>query len=265
MCRLKLTIKNEQGEVLAQNENEGFVNLVYAGAYNPGDSITLSVSKAPAYLVIQLDDVMNPSFVYLKEREYTLVIPFGEKHVSYNPKSFSGELHVLRARAATEAEIAMRKNLAQNEYDCHENASCFPHAYANVETRGESVFAARNAIDGNILNNSHGEWPYESWGINRDPNAELTLDFGRPVNIEEIVLVTRADFPHDNWWKQATLTFSDGSSEIVTMEKSEKPHRFEIKKQGISWLKMSNMIKDETDPSPFPALSQILVFGKEAN
>ena len=47
---------------------------------------------------------------------------------------------------------------------------------ANVETRGEAVFAARNAIDGIYENDAHGIWPYQSWGINRDPNAALTLD-----------------------------------------------------------------------------------------
>ena len=44
-----------------------------------------------------------------------------------------------------------------------------------LETGGEAVFAARNAIDGIYENSSHGEWPYQSWGINRDPNACLTL------------------------------------------------------------------------------------------
>ena len=63
----------------------------------------------------------------------------------------------------------------------------------NVETRGEAVFAARNAIDGVYENDAHGIWPYQSWGINRDPNAALTLDFGRPVTIDELRLTLRAD------------------------------------------------------------------------
>ena len=89
----------------------------------------------------------------------------------------------------------------------------FPHASANVETRGESVFAARNAIDGVTANRSHGSWPYESWGINKRQDAEMLLEFGCPVDCDRVVLWTRADFPHDNWWIQARLTFSDGSVE----------------------------------------------------
>ena len=52
--------------------------------------------------------------------------------------------------------------------------------HANVETRGEAVFAARNAIDGIYENDAHGIWPYQSWGINRDPNAALDAGLWPP-------------------------------------------------------------------------------------
>jgi hypothetical protein len=264
MHRLSIKIKNSDGAIQAEHSDTNFVNLVYTEEYRPGDYVVLSTSKKCSYLVIQLDDVMNPSFVYMKETEYTFVIPFEEKRVSYNPKAFTGNTHVLKARIATEAEINADKNLALNEYDYHENSCCFPHAFANVETRGESVFAARNAIDGNTANHSHGPWPYESWGINMNPDAEITVEFGRVVDINKIVLFTRADFPHDNWWKQVKLTFSDSSSQTVYMEKSDQPHTFKIEKKQVSWIKMNNMVKDENDSSPFPALSQIEVYGTEA-
>ena len=78
--------------------------------------------------------------------------------------------------------------------------------------------------------------------------------------MDRIVLYTRADFPHDNWWVQATLTFSDGSREVVHMEKSVSPHVFAIEKKQITWLKLSDLSKAD-DPSPFPALTQIQVYG----
>lgn len=64
-----------------------------------------------------------------------------------------------------------------------------------------------NAIDGVTENRSHGEWPYASWGINRQDDAKIRLDFGRPVEVDTIVLYTRADFPHDNWWVDGRITF----------------------------------------------------------
>ncbi len=132
-----------------------------------------------------------------------------------------------------------------------------------METRGEAVFAARNAIDGVLANESHGAWPYESWGINRQDDAEMTLDFGRPVDFDKIALYTRADFPHDNWWVKAKLSFSDGTEEIVEMEKSVKPHLFSLERKNITWVKISDLIKAD-DPSPFPALTQIEVYGKDS-
>lgn len=104
-------------------------------------------------------------------------------------------------------EIGAYRNLALNVNDQHGNEVCYPRASANVETRGESVFAAMNAIDGVTENRSHGAWPYASWGINRQDDARIRLDFGRPVEVDTIVLYTRADFPHDNWWVDGKITF----------------------------------------------------------
>ena len=146
----------------------------------------------------------------------------------------------------------------------HGDTGCWPHASANVETRGEAVFAARNAIDGVLANDSHGKWPYESWGINMQDDAEMTLEFGRTVDFDRIVLYTRADFPHDNWWTSVTFTFSDGTEETVSLEKSSKPHILSIERKGIKWLKFGKLIKAD-DPSPFPALTQIEVYGTESS
>lgn len=147
-----------------------------------------------------------------------------------------------------------------NVYDQHGETNCYPHATANVETRGESVFATHNAIDGVCENRSHGEWPYESWGINRQKDAQMSVDFGHEVETDKIVLYTRADFPHDSWWKQVTLSFSDGTSITWDLEKSSLPHVLEFEKKRITWVRLGNLIKAD-DPSPFPALSQIEVYG----
>ena len=132
-----------------------------------------------------------------------------------------------------------------------------------METRGEAVFAARNAIDGVYENVAHGTWPYQSWGINRDPNAALTLDFGRPVTVDELRLTLRADFPHDSWWTSATVAFSDGSREVLPLEKSPDPQCFSIAPRTVTRLTLCELIKAD-DPSPFPALTQIEAWGTEA-
>jgi hypothetical protein len=82
------------------------------------------------------------------------------------------------------------------------------------------------------------------------------------VEVDKVVLYTRADFPHDNWWSSVTLTFSDGDEMEVELEKRTLPHIIPLKAKQIEWVQLSKLIKSE-DPSPFPALTQIEVYGRD--
>ncbi len=250
------------GRVKAGDTDPDQAILAFEDVYEEGDQIRIRVPQTDRHYVIRIDGAMEEALVYMTRKELLYRIPFGEKKKSYGTQPFGGDRHYCSVRPAEEDEVRRRRNLAQNVMDQHGDHGCFPHASANVETRGESVFAARNAIDGILANRSHGSWPYSSWGINRQKDAWLLLDFGRPVDIDEIVLWTRADFPHDNWWEQARLQFSDGSEELIRMEKSRKPHRFAIVKKAITWIRLADLVQSE-DPSPFPALTQIQVFGRD--
>ncbi len=261
MAVLSLKVQDRQGNTICVSSGEDYVSLVCTAEYQEGDFIAFECSEKNIHVMLQVDDALGAALVYVTDNVY-YHIPFGEKRISYSPKVFTGKRHHLYARVATAEEVTAYRNLALNVMDQHGDTHCYPHAWANVETRGEAVFAARNAIDGVRENRSHGEWPYQSWGINRRDDAELTVEFGREVEVDKIILVTRADFPHDNWWKEAALTFSDGESMVVAMEKSALPHVFEFPARVTSRVKLSNLIKSE-EPSPFPALTQIEVYGHE--
>lgn len=238
------------------------VSLVYSQPYVPGDRIIMETSGEAAYIWIQMDDALGKALVYITGNvEY--MIPFGEKRINLSPKVFYGERHLLHARIAKKYDIDLYHNLALNVYDQHQMMDCYPHAVANVETRGEVVFAAQNAIDGVVVNDSHGEWPYQSWGIDRRDDARIKIEFGRMVEVDRIILYTRADFPHDNWWRSVQFTFSDESELDMRMEKSVLPHEITFPAKQIMWLEMHSMVKSE-EPSPFPALTQIEVYGREA-
>lgn len=260
MAVLSLKIFDKDGNTLAVAKGEDFVDLVYAQEYKEGDVIELQSSENNIHVNWQVDDALGKAFVYVTGT-VAYDIPFGEKRISYSPKVFSGNRHYIYAETASRDEVLCYRNLALNPADQHKDVPCYPHATANVETRGESVFAAKNAIDGVRANLSHGEWPYESWGINRQDDAVMKLEYGREVEIDKIVLYLRADFPHDNWWRSVTIDFSDGSSETFALEKSEKAHVLPIQKRKITWLIFGKLIKAE-DPSPFPALTQIETYGK---
>jgi hypothetical protein len=259
MAALCLRILDANDNTIAENCGKDEVNLVCTREYQEGDRIIFETSEKNRHLWLQFDDAIGKSMVYVTDRvEYK--IPIGEKRCNLSPKAFYGEKHLLYARTAKDYERTAYRNLALNVTDQHGQTNCYPHASANVETRGETQFAAINAIDGVTANESHGSWPYGSWGIGMRDDAELQIDFGRTVAVDRIVLYTRADFPHDNWWKKATFTFSDGESMVVEMEKSSLPHEFRFEKKKISWVKFGQLIKSEEE-SPFPALTEIEVYG----
>lgn len=91
----------------------------------------------------------------------------------------------------------------------------------------------------------------------------MKVDFGRRIRTDKVVLYTRSDFPHDNWWTKITLNFSDGSSQEFSLEKSSKAHVLTFPEKEITWVELCKLIKAD-DPSPFPALSQIEVYGYNA-
>ena len=261
MAEFSIRILNADGEVKASDSAREFASLVYTGEYLPGDRIVITSSEPNCYAWIQVDEVVGASLVYLTgEMSYT--VPFELKRLNLSPKAFTGDCHYLYVRQAHPEQLQQYRNLAVNVCDQHDLRNAYPHASANVETRGEAVFFACNAIDGILENRNHGIWPYQSWGINRQADAELTIDFGREVEVDKAILFTRADFPHDSWWEQVTLSFSDGTQIIWPLEKSRFGQTLTFEKKKISWVKLGNLIQAD-DPSPFPALAQLEIYGTD--
>lgn len=261
MGRIDIKIVNIQGEELQAVSGRQEAVLVYRGAYTPGDKIIVEIEEKNTFYWMQMDESVGKSMVYLTG---TVIyeIPFEERRLNLSPKAFAGDCHLISIRKAREFESQCYRNLSENVNDQHGGENCFPHASANVETRGESVFAPMNAIDGVIAPESHGNWPYQSWGINRREDACWRLDFGRTVVTDRIVVHLRADFPHDNWWNQGKLTFSDGSELILHWEQGGHGQEACFEKKEIDWLELSELKKAE-GTSPFPALSQLIVYGTE--
>lgn len=229
--------------------------------YSEGDKLVFTVDRPEQYLIVKVDDAIESAKIYLPglSWEYPIILDPEAKR-AFSPRAFEGERHYVAARLASEQEINAYQNLALNPAD-HGESSAYPHATANVETRNESVFAARNAIDGIIATNSHGAYPYQSWGINQQADASMRVTFGRMVEIDRIGIVLRADFPHDSYWEKATFRYSDGSNEVVHFEKSGIPQYFDIQPRKVEWIEIGELIK-ANDDSPFPALTELEVYGK---
>lgn len=258
---VQLKIVGADGLVRAEVRDETEVQLVYSTAYAPGDRIVLETDGTAAHVWVRLDDTLACPLLWLPEGRFDFSLPLGDAAKAFAPFAFAGDRHFLSARLATSEEIVTRRDLALNPFDSADSTA-YPHASANSVTRGEALFAARNAIDGLTATAGHGQWPYTSWGIDRNPEAELTVAFGRQVLVDEVVLYTRADFPHDAWWERAILSFSEGPDLAIDLRKTGSGQHVRFPTRPTEWVRLHHLTKAD-DPSPFPALTSIVCLGRD--
>ncbi len=260
--KLSLKVLDQDHKILTESSAQNETHLFHRQDYDPGDSIHLYCELVPTFLMISFDATLPTTLVYVTENTSVFPIPFAQRRQAHAPLAFQGRQHRMTVRRARESEIYARRNLALNPHDLPENNANFPHATANVETRDEAVFYARNAIDGEHSNVDHGKWPFTSWGINCDENAALTVNFGRPVQIDEVVIYLRADFPHDAWWQSARLCLSNGETLALEFEKTGAAQSTKFSPQVVEWARLDRLIK-APDPSLYPALTQIELWGSQ--
>ena len=244
-------------------------SLSFDREYQPGDRIVVS---GPPRMVVRLDERMPECLLYLPDPphgSFSFEIPYGRTEQqtgsAYAPESFSGNSHRVAVRALNQEELASYRNLAVNPCDpvLPEGglAQAFPHSSTNSYARNLYDFAARNAIDGNAQNGRHGIWPYESWGPELRLDLWWKLDFGRPVELNKIRLMARADFPHDSYWKSAEVEFSDGSRLPIEMAPSAAFQDFAFPKRVVSWLRIANLVP--ADPARWCSLIEVEAWGRD--
>ena len=259
---IAIRVMSADGALLAQAVHESEALLRVDREYQAGDVIVIESDNK--HLIVQMDATILPGEVYLPEGKMTWTVPTGEHRLAYCPVAFGGGRHIVTARAMTQAEVSARRNLACNPSDLRGDTDFFPHCTANVETRGESCFAARNVIDGMRHSDYHGEWPFQSWGIGAREDAWCLLDFGREVIADEMALTLRADFPHDAYWVSGHVVLSDGSEIAYDLEKTGDRQFIPFGgEHSIRWMRLERMQKSD-DPSAFPALIEWEVFGRDA-
>ena len=200
---MKLQIINADNTELFSATGAEIIDCVYNGEYSKGDTIVISglLSK---FVRLQLDETLKESIVYTESTSIKYEIP--EERNIYAGDAFSGSSHRIVVAEATEEEAYGYRNIALNPHDKRGQKRYFPHAYANLVTRDASCFFERNAIDGVIHSESHGDYPYHSWAGGAREDLEYYIDFGQEVEVEKIVFFLRADFPHDTYWKNIDKT-----------------------------------------------------------
>lgn len=257
-----ITVRNAAGNVLAHAEHAEEALLRADRVYEAGDVIEIACDTTK-HLWVQMEATVLPGEVYLPDGRMTWRVPAGEHRLAYSTAAFCGKRNIVTARAMTDEEVRARRNIARNPADLRGDTDFFPHCTANVETRGESTFAARNVIDGMRHNDHHGLWPFQSWGIGAREDAFCTLDFGREVVVDEMALTLRADFPHDAYWVSGHVVLSDGAEYAFPLEKTADRQYISLGTHTVRWMRLERMQKSD-DPSAFPSLTEWEVFGHDA-
>lgn len=256
---ISITVFSAGGALLGSASHPEEAMLCIDRAYLPGDVIRISGAE---HLRVQMDQAMPAGEVYLPRKEMTWNVPAGEHRLAYAPGLFEAPRHIITAAAMAPGEIATLRNLACNPADLRGDTDFFPHCTANVETRNEACFCARNVIDGLRLNTFHGEWPFQSWGIGAREDAWCLLDLGRPVCVKKMALTLRADFPHDAYWTAGHVILSDGTDLAFSLKKTGDRQWVDLQGRTVRWLRLERMVKSD-DPSAFPALTEWEVYARD--
>ena len=257
---ITIIAKDTKGTILGQASHGEEALLRLDRVYEAGDVIEIVSDEK--HLWVQMEATILPGEVYLPEGRMTWRVPAGEHREAYYPFAFQGGRNIVTARVMQPEAVAARRNIACNPADLRGDTDFYPHCTANVETRGESTFAARNVIDGMRHSNHHGRWPYQSWGIGAREDAWCLLEFGREVTVDEMALTLRADFPHDAYWTNGHVVLSDGTEVAFPLEKTGDRQYISLGEHRITWMRLERMQKSD-DPSAFPSLVEWEVFGRD--
>jgi len=260
---MEMLVKDSAGNVLAHAVHPDEVLLCLDHQWAEGDRVEIT-APPHAHLWLRMGAAIPEGEVYCPTGHMTWRVPAGEHRLAYAPLAFDAPRNVLSARLMADSELQALRDIARNPLDLREDTDFYPHCTANVETRNESVFAARNVIDGLRYNTYHGEWPFESWGIGAREDAWCRLDFGREVLVERMALTLRADFPHDAYWVSGHVVDSTGRDIPFDLIKTSERQWVDLGGQRIRWLQLERMVKSD-DPSAFPSLRALEVFGKDGN
>ena len=236
----------------------------FHGEYELGDKFRIELCDG-AFVKLKLDPTLAESIVYVPDGTFEFLVPFDrERAACYAPGAFDGDDHRIVVSEPTDAEIYDERLISLNSHDRHNVPKYYPHAVANFVTREDPCFFERNAIDGVIDNSNHGFFPYHSWGGGLREDLEYELHFGTDVEVSNVVLFLRADFPHDTYWKECDVEFSDGTKVHADLIGTADGQKVSFEPKTTEMVKLTGFKQQRLEDGSlsFAALTQIEVYGK---
>ena len=261
---VKIALVDAKGATVKESADG---RLEVSRKYVKGDRIVVT---GAVHLAVKVDRHYAEAILFAPKKKVDFPVPLWPegkyaKRYPHPPKAFQGEKHVITARAATEKEIKAYRNVALNPMDPRGKSAAYPHASSNSEWGEAAVFAARCAIDGFVeTTGDHHSWPRQSWGPylpgGEHPKPELTIEFGRPVEIDKLVVVVRHNVRQNNHWKEATVEFSDGSKAVIRPQFNGKRQEFPIARRVVTSLKITSIVSAK--PGKYAAFVEVEAWGK---
>ena len=262
--QIKIALVDAKGATVKESAGG---TLQLSRKYVKGDRIVVTGAE---YLAVKVDRHYAEAILFAPGKRVDFPIPLWPrgkypKRYPHPPKAFQGERHVITARVATPKQIGSYRNVACNPMDPRGKSVTYPHAGSNSEWGDAAVFAARNAIDGFVeATGDHHSWPRQSWGPYlpgpRHPKPELAIEFGRPVEIDKLVVVVRHNVRQNNHWQAATVAFSDGTKVRITPQFNGKRQEFPIAKRVVTGMKITSLVPAK--PGKYAAFVEVEAWGK---
>jgi hypothetical protein len=131
------------------------------------------------------------------------------------------------------------ENVAFNPDAQHEGGP-YPRVTASSECRDKPCYRGLNVINGRTENTGHGP-KFPSWGPEREETPWINIDFGGTVETDKIVITLRAQFPHDGYWSDGVLEFSDGEPVPVQFKKTAEAQVITFPRRKTKYVKLRDL------------------------
>lgn len=266
--KIEVKYTTKSGAKSYETTGNGIAQLVI-GKFNSGDTLTVKLPSGEKYLALSLSSRMGEALIYCPDGTFTYTVPSLTSSYPNTMNPNKGVVYpdnVIYARIVSEKELTKEHNLALNPYDLTDADGSYPHASSNNVYQTNAEWAARNAIDGFTSNDGHGTYPYQSWAPSSDISSDdyFMIDFGREVTVNELLITIRADFPHDSYFTDCTVTFSDGTTMALSLTNSAAEQSFDVGGIKTTSVKLSGFVVEKNGATTeYAALTEVACMGVE--
>ncbi len=134
----------------------------------------------------------------------------------------------------------------------------YPRVTASSECRNKPCFWGLNVINGRTENTGHGP-KFPSWGPEREEAPWINIEFGGTVETDKIVITLRAQFPHDGYWSEGVLEFSEGEPVPVQFKKTGDAQVLTFPRRKTKFVKLRDL--KWAEENTWCALTELEVWG----